>query len=93
MFIGFEEVVVDFTVVAGSSLTIPAKATHADLTASSDMVYTCDGTNPSVTKGMTQLSYFKRKRFEIQDLKNIKMIKAGVAAARVGIHYVAGRDI
>jgi len=82
------------TVKTAADLTIPAGATHAELSASVDTImYTMDNsTTPSATVGMAMNPYHSNKIFLIEDIKRIKFI-AGGAGAKLNISYFAGRDI
>jgi len=93
MYIGHQTVAVDSVIISVSSLTIPAGATHAEVSTTSDIFYTLDGTNPTVIAGLYLNLYKNIILLPIEDLRNIKMIKGAIAVARVGIHYIAGRNI
>lgn len=95
MFLSFEQVAVAGSVLDSTAFTIPPKASGVDLQAdTNDIRYTMDNvTPPSGTAGMLLLVTEPPRYFEITDLKRIKIIGDGGAAAKLNVHYHAGRDI
>lgn len=94
-YLSYEQLAVSNSVLNSSSLTIPAKATQAELQADSNHVrYTMDGTtNPTTTSGMLLLTTSDPKLFLIQDVRNIRVIRDGAVDAKLNVHYLAGRNV
>lgn len=95
MYLSFQQVTADGTVKTSSALTVPAKATHAELQASSqDVRYTMDGTTaPSSSSGMVFSTSHEPKQFLIEDVRNLKFTRGSGSDGQLGIHYFAGRDV
>ena len=94
MYLSYEQITVDATNQQAGSLHIPAKATHAELQADTGSIrYTMDNvTNPSSTFGMLLLTTEPPKQFLIDDIRRIRFTQ-GSGAAKLNIHYFAGRNI
>ena len=94
MFVGFEQITVSSTVLDKTSLTIPAKTTHAVMRVSGNhMRYTMDGTTvPTTTNGMLMSTNDSSALFLVDDLLNIKMIRDGASNATLMIHYVGTKN-
>jgi len=94
-YLSFEQVTATSSVKDSSDLTIPVKATHAELQASGNNVaYTMDGsTDPTVSSGMTLVTTNAPKLFLIEDIRNIRFIRFGGSDGNLNIHYLAGRDV
>lgn len=95
MYLSHEEVVADATIKTVSALTVPSKATHAELQAdSSDIRYTMDAANdPSQSAGMILAANGEPKLFLIEDIKRIRFTRGSGSDGNLNVHYVAGRDI
>lgn len=94
MYLSYQQVVVDTFHKTVDDLTVPAKATHAELQADTQHVrYTMDGTAPASDSGMLLLTTEGPKLFLIEDVRRIKFISAAVANGKLNIHYLGGRDI
>ena len=94
MYLSYQRVASGASAKTVSDLTVPAKATHAELQADTQNVrYTMDGTVPTSTSGMLFLTTEPPKTFLIEDVKRIKFIQVAVGAGALNIHYFAGRDI
>lgn len=94
-YVGFQRVATDDTVKDVSDLTVPAKATWAEIQSDTNHVrYTMDGaTNPAQGSGMLLLTTDPPKHFLIEDVRNIRFIQETTGAGAINIHYGAGRDI
>jgi hypothetical protein len=97
MYLSFQQVAATSSVKAVAALTVPAKATHAELqaTGAEPVRYTMDAAvaDPSATSGMILRITDPPKTFLIEDVKRIKFIRGGGSDTAIGIHYFAGRDI
>ena len=95
MYLSFQRVASSSSVKTASDLTVPAKATHADIQADTQAVrYTMDNTtNPASGSGMLFLTTAEPKTFLIEDVKRIKFIQGAGGAGAINIHYFAGRDV
>lgn len=91
----FQRVASDGTVKTVSSLTIPAKATHAELQADTQSIkYTMDNTtDPSSTVGMTFQTADVPKLFVIDDVRRIRFTQGAGGAGALNFHYFGGRDV
>ena len=94
MYLSFQRVASSSSVKTVTDLTVPAKATHAEIQADTQAVrYTMDGTNPASGSGMLFLTTSDPKQFLIEDVRKLKFIQGAGGAGAVNIHYFAGRDI
>lgn len=96
MYLGAESVTVTSKVDTASDLTIPAKATHAEIVVDTANVrYTMDNsTNPNTERGSIFKTTDPPKEFLIDDIKRIRYTQAVAGStARMNIHYFGGRDI
>lgn len=95
MYLLFEREASDGTVKTVSSLSPPAKATHAELQADTQAIrYTMDNTtDPTSSSGMLLLTTSEPKLFLIEDLKRIKFTQGSGGAGGLNVHYLGGRDI
>lgn len=95
MYLSHEQVSATASVKTASALTIPAKATHAELQAdTSDIRYTMDNTtDPTVSSGMVLLTTEDPALFLIEDVYRIRFIRGSGTNGNLNIHYIAGRDI
>lgn len=97
MFLSYQRIDATATVKTASDLTIPAKATHAELQAAGgDVLYTMDNaTDPSTTlpRGMILQDGERPETFLIEDVKRIRFVGAAASGSALNIHYFAGRDI
>ena len=94
-FIGYDQVLCDGPAVQDvTALTVPARATGAEIQAQSDgdVNYTLDGTSPGASKGMILNSNNAPKEILIEDLNNIQFVKSD-ADTHLNVHYFAGRDV
>ena len=97
IYLGYEQVVCSSgTVQTVSALTVPAKATHAELQADTGGLVrlTLDGsTDPTTTSGIIlPTTGGETKVVAIDTLKNIRFIK-GADNTHLNVSYLAGRDI
>jgi len=94
-YLSYEQIAVSNAVLDVGDLTVPARATHAELQAdTSNVRYTMDGaTDPTTTSGMLLLTTSDPKLFLIRDVRNIRFIRNGGVDGRLNIHYSAGRDV
>lgn len=94
MYLSFQRVASGASAKTVADLTVPAKATHAELQADTQSIrYTMDGTAPASDSGMSLLTTSDPKTFLIEDVKRIKFIQGAGGAGGLNIHYFAGRDI
>jgi valyl-tRNA synthetase len=95
MYLSFEQVVADGTVKTVTALTVPAKATHAELQATTqDIRYTMDdATNPSASSGMVLATTHDPKQFLIEDVKRMRFTRGAGSDGELNVHYFAGRDV
>jgi hypothetical protein len=94
MYLSFQRVASSSSVKTVEDLTVPAKATYAEIQADTQAVrYTMDGTNPTDGSGMLFLTTSDPKQFLIEDVKKLKFIQGTGGAGAINIHYFAGRDI
>jgi len=95
MYLSFEQVVATDEVKSILHLTIPARATHAELQASAQNVsYTMDNaTNPTQTVGMFFLTTAEPKLFLIEDVRRIRFVRGAGSNGALNLHYLAGRDV
>lgn len=95
MYLNHEQIVADGTVKTVSELTVPAKATHAELQAdSSDIRYTMDALNaPTQVAGMVLSTVAEPKLFLIEDIKRINFTRGSGSNGNLNVHYIAGRDV
>lgn len=95
MYLSHEEIVADGSVKDVDSLTVPSKATHAELQAdSSDIRYTMDNANdPAQSAGMILYQTGEPKLFLIEDIKRIRFTRGSGSNGNLNVHYIAGRDV
>lgn len=94
MYLSFQRVASSGSVKAVADLTVPAKATQAEIQADTQPIrYTMDGTDPASGSGMLFLTTADPKLFNIEDVKKIKFIQGAGGAGGLNVHYLAGRDI
>lgn len=95
-YIGYQQVSCPTALVQTSSaLTIPARATSAEIQAQDDgdINYTMDGaTQPGSSRGMILKAGAAPKEVLISDLRNIRFVKDD-AATYLNVHYISGRDV
>jgi len=94
-YLSYEQIAVSNAVLDEDDLTIPAKATLAELQSDTSHVrYTMDGTtDPTTTSGMLLLTTSDPKLFLIGDVYNIRFIRNGAVDGKLNIHYIAGRNV
>ncbi len=95
MYLSHEQVAATAVVKDVDDLTVPAKATHAELQAdTSDIRYTMDAaTDPTQTSGMILLTTEDPMLFLIEDIYRIRFTRGSGSNGNLNVHYVAGRDI
>lgn len=95
MYLSCERVASSGAVKTQTALTIPAKATQAEIQADSQNVrYTMDATtDPTSTLGMLFLTTDLPKTFLIDDVRRIRFTQGAGGAGAINIHYFAGRDV
>lgn len=95
MYLSHEQVAATAAVNDVDDLTVPAKATHAELQAdTSDIRYTMDNaTDPTQTSGMILLTTEDPMLFLIEDINRIRFTRGSGSNGNLNVHYVAGRDI
>lgn len=95
MYLSHQQVAATASVKDVDDLTVPAKATHAELQAdTSDIRYTMDNaTDPTQTSGMILLTTEDPMLFLIEDIKRIRFTRGSGSNGNLNVHYVAGRDI
>ena len=95
MYLSFQQVGADNSVKTAAALTVPTRATQAELqcTGAEPVRYTMDGSNPTASSGMIMRITDPPKPFLIEDVKRIRFIRGGGADTTLGLHYFAGRDI
>lgn len=95
MYIGFDSVASDGTVKTVSDITVPAKATHAEIQAVTQPIsYTMDNaTDPTATAGMQFRTTDEPKMFLIEDVNRIRFTQGAGGAGLLNLHFFAGRDI
>jgi len=95
MYLSHEQVAATAAVKDVDDLTVPAKATHAELQAdTSDIRYTMDNaTDPTQTSGMILLTTEDPMLFLIEDINRIRFTRGSGSNGNLNVHYVAGRDI
>jgi len=96
MHLSYEQITATGAVKTADNLTIPPKATHAEIQAdpgSSSIKYTMDdSTDPTTSSGMSLVAGLAPMLVLIEDLRRIRFINDG-SAANLDIHYLGGRDI
>jgi hypothetical protein len=97
MYLSFQAVAISNTVVKDvTNLTVPAKATHAELQADVGSIrYTMDNSTVPATNnggGMILNTGLAPLTVLIEDLRRIKFIRNGSVDAILLIHYVASRE-
>lgn len=94
-YLSYEQIAVSNAVLDEDDLTIPGRASLAELQADTSHIrYTMDGvTNPTVGSGMLLLTTSDPKLFLIKDVQNIRFIRNGAVNGNLNIHYIAGRDV
>lgn len=93
-YLSFQQIAVADSVKTVADLTVPAKATGAELQPDTGNIrYTMDDSNPSTTEGMLLLAARDPVTFLVSDLRAIKVIRDGGVSAKLNIHYFAGRDV
>jgi hypothetical protein len=95
MFLLFEYVQANTTVLTIAACHPPAKATGVMLQATSHagISYTMDGVTTPTNYSMILSPVEEPEYFSIDDFKKIKFRCAGDDPATLLIHYLAGRDI
>lgn len=95
MYLSYQQVVTNDTVKTVANLTVPARATAAELQADTQPTrYTMDGaTDPTQTSGMVIAVADTPKLFLIEDILRIRFIRGAAGNGNLNIHYLAGRDI
>lgn len=95
MYLSYQQVTAVLTVKTQLNLTIPAKATFAELRADTNPIrYTMDNaTDPTPSSGMVLAVADEPKLFNIEDLRRIRFCRGAGADGNLNIHYGAGRDI
>ncbi len=96
MYLNFEQIATTATVKTVDDLTIPARATHAELQASGQNAsYMCDvgSPNPTQTRGMFLLTTSDPKLFLIEDIRRLRFVRAAGSDGMLNVHYLGGRDV
>ena len=95
MYLLHENIAATATVKDASALSIPAKATQAELQAdTSDIRYTMDDLSyPTEFSGMVLLTTEDPKLFLIEDIQRIRFVRGSADDGNLNVHYIAGRDI
>lgn len=91
-YIGYQQEASSAAVKTADDIIIPKNATSCEVQADTNNVkYTCDGTDPTTTFGMTFLTTEPPKEFLIEDIRSIKFIQNSVGAGNLNFHFIAGR--
>lgn len=95
MYLNYQQVASTDAVQTVAALTVPARATHAELQADTNNVrYTMDNaTDPDQLVGMVLLVTSEPKLFLIDDIRRIRFHRGAAANGNLNIHYFAGRDV
>lgn len=95
MFLSYQQVAATAAVKTVADLTVPAKATHVELQATTQPIcFTMDNvTNPTQTSGMVLLTTEGPRLFLIEDLRRIRFCRGAGSDGNLNLHYLAGRDI
>lgn len=95
MYLSYEQIAVSNSVLTNSDLTVPGRATHAELLADTAGIrYTMDdSTDPTTTSGMILKVADEPKSFLIEDIRRIRFIRDGGSDAVLNVHYAGGRDV
>lgn len=96
MYLSAQRVASSAAVKTVSDLTVPGKATHAEIMADTQNIrYTMDNANDPVSGGLGML--FKTtdppKPFLIEDVRRIRFTQDAGGAGGLCVHYFAGRDV
>ena len=95
MYLGFEQEAATSSEKTVSDLTIPVRATHAELQADTqDVRYTMDNsTTPTQTSGMVLQPEDQPKQFGIDDVRRIRFVRGAGSDGNLNLHYFGGRDV
>ena len=94
-FLLYEQESATATAKTVSDLSIPARATDAQLQADTqDIRYTMDdATTPTLTSGNVLKAGLAPETFLVEDVKNIRFVRGAGSNGVLNVHWFGGRDV